>query len=500
MQARRLLSTLALTLTLILALFISLSQAVPGNPDPDPDPNTHTAPPHTTVSLTYSETIDAATVNTQTFAVHAFQTGLLTATYGVRSGSIILTPTRPFFPGELVQTTATTRTLSIAGERPLSYTVWGFRTAVQGGNGIFSPHPSFPAFGAGESTAVALGDVDGDSDLDAIVANEWGAAQRVYLNDGGGVFSPHSFFGRSYYSSSDVALGDVDGDGDLDALVANWYGRAQRVYLNDGTGVFALHPSAPTFGAGMSAAIALGDIDGDGDLDALVANYDGEAQTVWLNRAGVSDVAPTPNSHDVALDASLAITASGSISLGSVSTRSLFVHGGFRGHASGTIMPTLTGTLIFGIDSVGNILYDPDGDWFPGELVQTTVSTGVLDSVGMPIIPYVWDFRAAVQGGSGAFSPHLSVPTFGAGWSTVVALGDVDGDGDLDAIVANGADEAQDVYLNDGDGVFTPHPSVPTFGAGWSHDVALGDVDGDGDLDAIVANYGESQNVYLNDK
>jgi hypothetical protein len=121
--------------------------------------------------------MDAATVSTQTFAVHAFQTGLLTATYDVQGGSIILTPTRPFFPGELVQTTATTHTLSITGEQLLSYTVWGFRAAVQGGSGALAPHPISPTFGAGDSRAVALGDVDGD--LDALVANYYGAAQTV---------------------------------------------------------------------------------------------------------------------------------------------------------------------------------------------------------------------------------------------------------------------------------------------------------------------------------
>jgi uncharacterized repeat protein (TIGR01451 family) len=68
----------------------------------------------------------------------------------------------------------------------------------------------------------------------------------------------------------------------LDAIVAN-SGEAQDVYLNDGGGVFTAHPNAPTFGRGTSAAIALGDIDSDGDLDAIVANW-GEAQTVWLNR------------------------------------------------------------------------------------------------------------------------------------------------------------------------------------------------------------------------
>jgi hypothetical protein len=73
----------------------------------------------------------------------------------------------------------------------------------------------------------------------------------------------------------------------------------------------------------------------------------------------------------------------------------------------------------------------------------------------------------------------------------------VDGDGDLDALVAN-AGAGQDVYLNDGAGAFSPHPSAPIFGAGNSAAIALGDIDGDGDLDAIVANVDAAQTVWLN--
>jgi uncharacterized repeat protein (TIGR01451 family) len=632
--------TLGLELILALTLYISISLAAPGNPSPSPLPNTIAAPPTTTVSLTYSETIDAATVTSHTFAVHAFQTGLVTITHGVRGHTIVVTPTRPFHPGELVQTTATTRTLSITGEQPLSYTVWGFFVAVEDGEGVFVPHPisptfgtgnsadvalgdvdgdgdldavvanvmdnpqlvylndgaggftlhpGDPAFGLGESLAVSLGDLDGDGDLDALVANGDGAAQDVYLNDGDGAFAAHPSaptfgtgdsrgvalgdvdddgdldalvanalgvpqdvylndgsgaftahpisptFGAGASTaialgdldgdgdldavvadggtqdvylndgsgafaphpnspsldtgdSWDVALGDVDGDGDLDAVIANFYGEAQQVYLNDGGGDFSAHPFIHTFGAGWSFAVALGDVDHDGDLDALVANY-GTQGTVWLNQQGqVMEMSPPPNSHDAPLDASLVITTNNPISPTSVTSRTLFVHGGFQGRVSGTISVTLPG-----------LQFDPGDDWFPGELVQTSVTSGVLDTSGAPFLPYVWQFRSGVGGGSGSFTPHPISPTFGAGDSRAVALGDVDGDGDLDALVANGAGQPQEVYLNDDSGVFVPHPLVPTFGAGESQDIALGDVDGDGDLDALVSNYAnQPQEVYLN--
>jgi hypothetical protein len=64
------------------------------------------------------------------------------------------------------------------------------------------------------------------------------------------------------------ALGDVDGDGDLDALVAN-YEQANRVWLNNGSGTFS--DSGQSLGSSKSVGAALGDVDGDGDLDAFVA-------------------------------------------------------------------------------------------------------------------------------------------------------------------------------------------------------------------------------------
>lgn len=106
---------------------------VPSNPVTNPVSNTHTAPATTTVSITYDEAINPATISTQTFAVHAMQTGLLTQTYGVNGGEIKLTPLQPFKQGELVQVSATTRTLNLSGQGPVSPTVWQFWTAPQGG-------------------------------------------------------------------------------------------------------------------------------------------------------------------------------------------------------------------------------------------------------------------------------------------------------------------------------------------------------------------------------
>ena len=120
--------------------------------------------------------------------------------------------------------------------------------------------------------------MDGDGDLDALIANGSGQSDILWLNDGGANFTQAQALGNS--TSWDVVLGDLDGDGALDALVARG-GPPTKVWFNDGTGLFV--ESTQALSTGASEGIALGDLDSDGDLDAWFANTVGQANTVWEN-------------------------------------------------------------------------------------------------------------------------------------------------------------------------------------------------------------------------
>ncbi|RLB32371.1 MAG: hypothetical protein DRH20_14890, partial [Deltaproteobacteria bacterium] len=203
------------------------------------------------------------------------------------------------------------------------------------GSFSMAPDGSFPQ-GEYCSMAAAMGDVDGDGDVDIVVANMGGLSEeeteydnpschtmdpqnRLYLNDGTGRFTDMTFgedqtagtdddrLPEDSDQSVDVELVDVDNDGDLDIVFANhggfkkWWpsggneqcvfsGGTNRLYINDGTGKFTDETASrlPELDD-QSVQVAVADIDGDGDPDLVFANgeecrpYEGEPYPINEN-------------------------------------------------------------------------------------------------------------------------------------------------------------------------------------------------------------------------
>jgi hypothetical protein len=162
------------------------------------------------------------------------------------------------------------------------------------GSGNFVLSGAFPA-GAGKALDAEFGDVDGDRDLDLVVASQPDPLHGsetpdpivLYVNQGGaqggscGAFLADPVFGTlpgngAHADGGDVSLGDLDNDGDLDLFVARTLGSTgeqNQLFLNDGLAVFSeVTSTALPVKLDNSFEADLADFDGDGLLDVFIAN------------------------------------------------------------------------------------------------------------------------------------------------------------------------------------------------------------------------------------
>ncbi len=338
------------------------------------------------------------------------------------------------------------------------------------------------------------------SHLDAFVVN-YGQYNQVYLNDGHGSFTVNDVTASSDGSSSAdysraVALGDLDGDGDLDAFVGNY--NRNRVYINDGTGTFSGYDVSTEQDIGRG--VALGDLDGDGDLDAFVVNEGmdrkGGINKVYLNEGDVDgDGLLSFTIYDVTDDKEKSQAV---VLMGGVDPDALVINwyepvriyemsfagtGTFTGHAVdigpwGLVMGTSVAMADMNLDGFRDAVighYESTYEGVTGAMLLYGDGGGGLD------FAFGLDDHGETRG---------------------VALGDLDGDLDPDIFVIHNGDPPSvylnTVYLYNGSPVcsLTTVDVVEDYHA--CEGVVLGDLDGDGDLDAFVVSFGNVNRIYLN--
>ncbi|OUJ74865.1 FG-GAP-like repeat-containing protein [Hymenobacter crusticola] len=400
-----------------------------------PARNAPSAPGTSAVSVTYNQALSDNAATRQALRVFSQQAGGKKSGMATVSGnSIVFAPSTAFRPGETVFATATAAARSSTGVAATPH-VFQFTTATAPATGVF--RGSEVSVGTGPEN-VAVGDVDGDGDLDLVTRGS-GNTATLQLNTGAGVFATSSVVNLGG-APADLAFGDVDADGDLDLLTLN-SNRTVSVRLNNGSGTFSGTQEIVLIGnpSPEALSLAIGDVDGDGDLDLLAS---------CSSPSSVTDTRGT-------------------------------VYVRFN---NGT--GTFTGEAVLDVNvPVSIALGDIDGD---GDLDLLAPFFGSGRVFGSFVVPRLND-------GTGNFSEVgtlTNLDYFPAG----VALGDLDRDGDLDLVTANRSSTVS-VRLNNGGGVFTGSGNLPSNEAAR---VTLGDVDGDGDLDLLVTSLANAVNVHLN--
>ncbi len=158
----------------------------------------------------------------------------------------------------------------------------------------------FSSYGSGTAPAPTFADIDGDGDVDLVVGTgtPWsssGNAVRTFTNNGSGVFSEltgtsNPFNGLISFQAPTPSLVDLDSDGDMDVVMGTRDGLLKS-FANNGSGVFTelTGASNPFNGVdvGSYCRPSFGDIDGDGDIDAVVGTQSGTLRTFANNGVGV---------------------------------------------------------------------------------------------------------------------------------------------------------------------------------------------------------------------
>ncbi|MEM7131461.1 MAG: FG-GAP-like repeat-containing protein [Chloroflexota bacterium] len=330
---------------------------------------------------------------------------------------------------------------------------------------------SIPLETANSTTvSVQWTDVDGDADMDLVVGNM--DSNQLYLNQGNGFLTPQPLQ-PEIANTSDIGASDLNGDGRIDFIIGTLDITNYIVQNTNGTFENRSH-----LGAELRAieGIAWGDLDGDGDLDLAtgglghrtnyVNNGDGSFHLVNLDAdyLGTKSVAWGDMDGDYDLD--LAIGNSGFEDAGEVNH--IYVNMGDLNFTRVEIGPEGRCTT-----SVAWGDLDRDGD------LDLAVGNGRVETSNVCAAEY--RNQLYFNQGNGTFTP---TDIEGEGHNTQsIALGDIDSDGDLDVAVANRGTPNQ-IFINNGVGEFAPQ-KLEAAGRN-SQSIDLGDIDGDGDLDMVV--------------
>lgn len=371
------------------------------------------------------------------------------------------------------------------------------------GGGSFAA--ATPITGAGTSYLSTVWDKEGDGDLDLFMGGP-----RWLMNDGSGTFTNGDTLSTGGVTG---VAGDPDQDGDPDLFYGNTTDLNVRELRNEGTTVTALVIETVQAYSLLGVTCALGDINGDGQLDLAMCNgssmlgwYAGDGDNGWSLRHTVGQVLTWPSealAADMDLDGDLDLVA-----LGSRDDRIAW----YPNDGTGTLvaqqpmadnMDNPADVDIFDIDQDGDsdvVLYNKNAgtvvrlrNMGMGLFVADTlaVQAGPIAHGHLNADPYpdlVCGDAWYLNDGNGGFLFQVDL---GLSITSGVACGDMDGDGLDDIVLAAG----QVVVITAINGV--NHSQSTTSGDPWR--VELADLDVDGDLDVVCMNPGTSQKWFAND-
>jgi hypothetical protein len=392
--------------------------------------------------------------------------------------------------------------------------------------------PTTPSVIAPAPEAAQLADLDGDGDLDAVVANgNFNSGFSVLLNIGNGRFGTPALYPTGF-ESWDIVVADFTGDNIPDVVVSNtgasWTGTTVSLFPGIGNGTFGIKTNY-TVGSGP-VGVAAADFNSDGFMDLAVANNGGfgtgsTVSVLMNNAAGGFNPALTIPGGAMPYKIAAGLMDADSlpdIVVANEQEQITILHNTGSGFVNATysMQSSLINNLYACIQLV-DIDNDQDLDVFYSSLgtqqisLRRNLGNGLLDSIQMITFDFMYGgapsfqvvdlngdgfkdivaatstgnngdgYRVAMNLGNGTFGPV----TYGsAGQRTFVILaGDVDMDGDQDILTVDNYSNELTFHPNNGSGQF-PTPELYSSGLPIvTAKLDAADFDNDGDIDLVTS-------------
>jgi hypothetical protein len=362
--------------------------------------------------------------------------------------------------------------------------------------------------------SVAAGDLNGDGKLDVVVVNYCENSSDcddgrvdVLLGNGDGTFQAPVSYATGGYDPYYVVIADINEDGKPDLIVGNWcisddgcnVSGNIAVLLGNGDGTFQA-PLTFLSGGEYVSWIAVADLNGDGHLDVVMANYPGSVGVLLGNGDGTFGTVKAYGAG---------VGGASSVAIGDV---------------NGDGVPDLVVSNVYA-NTVSVLLGNGDGTFqnfvsYWSGMLPRTVTIGDMDGDGKQdlvvadqcntfcVVPS--EGAVAIMRGNGDGTFQAPVLYNSGGYTAKAAMiTDVNGDGVPDVVVANLCESRNfcnldsgsgrvGVLAGNGDGTFQPAAS---YRSGGTHTLTIvtGDINGDGRPDIVVANWkSNSVGVLLN--
>jgi len=339
---------------------------------------------------------------------------------------------------------------------------------------------------------IEMADIDGDGDLDILSANQGEDTISLFLSNGDGTFLP----GKKYQTGKRpgmVRAMDVNGDDHPDAISLQTEGNTFTVMINNGNSGFEIGDTYKT--GDLPKDMCMGDFDRDGDMDLVLMNRNMRHLEIWTNTVGGQFILR----GNLSVGGDLGDIESGDLNGDSVPD--ILISN--RSFETTRTDVSDTGTVLSRGDVLGSLeIYQCDGNgWFtrsfdhdlgfrPDETRLGDIDRdGNLDAVSLSAIR---DSATVFYGdGTGSFLRSSEFPLVLA---ERLFLGDLDNDGYLDILTTAPVEEKVIILFNRGDGTYE-YPIQYTAGVNLSV-AAMGDLDNDGDGDVAVGCLGTNK-IYI---